>query len=147
MTAKHVCTQASIRYICCCALCQVSVFPPYPTAVEKIIYYLSKKTSFFFNSHLCVCVCTWVYLYIAHVCGICGNQARGCWIPWTGVISGCEQLSGWWELNLGSLKGQPVLLTMEQSLQPALRSQFHYFCSILFEIRSHVLPAGFKITK
>jgi hypothetical protein len=36
----------------------------------------------------------------------------------TGVIEGCESLCGDWELNLGPLQVQPVLLTTEPSFLP-----------------------------
>ena len=44
---------------------------------------------------------------------------RGHWIPGTGVINDCELPCGCWELNLGPLEEQQlVLLTTEPSLQP-----------------------------
>ena len=42
---------------------------------------------------------------------------RGCWLPSDGVVESCELPCGCWELNLGPLKDQPVLLTPEPSLQ------------------------------
>jgi hypothetical protein len=35
-----------------------------------------------------------------------------------GVINSCQPSCGCWELNLGPLEEQPVLLTTESSLQP-----------------------------
>ena len=37
--------------------------------------------------------------------------------PETGVTDSCELPCGYWELNLGPLKEQPVPLTTEPSLQ------------------------------
>jgi hypothetical protein len=34
------------------------------------------------------------------------------------ITDGCEPPCGFWELNLGLLEEQPVLLTAEPSLQP-----------------------------
>ena len=36
----------------------------------------------------------------------------------TGITDRCEPAGGCWELNLGPLEKQPVLLTAEPSLQP-----------------------------
>ena len=41
-----------------------------------------------------------------------------------GVIDNCELPCGCWELNLGPLEEQPVLLIAELSLQPVFRSDF-----------------------
>jgi hypothetical protein len=38
--------------------------------------------------------------------------------PATGVTDSCELPCGFWELNLGPLEEQSVLLTAEPSLQP-----------------------------
>lgn len=43
----------------------------------------------------------------------------------TGIIGGCEPLHGSWELNLGPLQGQLVLLAAEPFLQP------RFFVSVL----------------
>ena len=40
--------------------------------------------------------------------------------PGTGVIAGHEPPCGRWELNLGPLEKQPVLLTTKPSLQPQI---------------------------
>ena len=40
--------------------------------------------------------------------------------PGTGVTDGYEPLCGSWELNLGSLNEQPMLLTPETFFQPPL---------------------------
>jgi hypothetical protein len=37
--------------------------------------------------------------------------------PGTRVVDSCEMPCGCWELNLGSLKEQPMLLTVEPSFQ------------------------------
>jgi hypothetical protein len=44
------------------------------------------------------------------------HQKRAC----DPTTDGCEPPCGCWELNSGSLKEQPVLLTTEPSLQPKL---------------------------
>jgi hypothetical protein len=58
----------------------------------------------------CVDVCV-VYVSSAY-----GDQKRKLEAPETGVTCGCELPYGCWELNLGPLQEQPVLLTMEPSL-------------------------------
>ena len=45
------------------------------------------------------------------------EKRKGDGIPDTGVRDGCEPPCGFWELNLGPLKEQQVLLTAEPSLQ------------------------------
>lgn len=54
----------------------------------------------------CVCVtkCLW-------------KLERALGAPGTGVIESCEQLCRYWELNLGPLQEQLVLLTTESSSQ------------------------------
>jgi hypothetical protein len=47
---------------------------------------------------------------------------KGVGSPGTGVIDGCEQPYGYWDLNPGPLEEQPVLLTAEPSLQPCKHS-------------------------
>lgn len=37
--------------------------------------------------------------------------------PGTGIVDSCELPCGCWELNLSPLEEQPVLLTVEQSLE------------------------------
>ena len=41
---------------------------------------------------------------------------EGARYPGTGVIDNCKLPCGYWELNLGPLEEQPVLLTVEPSL-------------------------------
>jgi hypothetical protein len=57
-------------------------------------------------------------VFCLHVC-LC----EGVRYPRIGVTDSCELSIGWWELNLGPLEEQPVLLTTEPSLQPLT-----YFC-------------------
>jgi hypothetical protein len=40
------------------------------------------------------------------------------------ITDGCEPPGGYWELNSGPLKEQPVLLTAEPSLQPHMKENF-----------------------
>ena len=57
---------------------------------------------------------------VSHIraCPVPSEASEGHQIPGTGVIDGCETPCGCWELNLGPLQEQPVLLTAEPSLQP-----------------------------
>lgn len=49
----------------------------------------------------------------------CASEARvGQRFRWGEVADACKQPHGCWELNLGSLEEQPVLLTTEPILQP-----------------------------
>ena len=48
---------------------------------------------------------------VHHVCAVPVEARRGCHIPGTGVTDSCELLCGCWELNLGPLEEQRVLLT------------------------------------
>jgi hypothetical protein len=43
---------------------------------------------------------------------------KGIESPRTGLMGGCELSCGYWELNLGALQEQQVLLTDKLSLQP-----------------------------
>ena len=53
-----------------------------------------------------------------------GDQEEGARIPGTGVTNSSEPPRGCWELNLGLLEVQAVLLTLEPSLQtPAVFSE------------------------
>jgi hypothetical protein len=54
-----------------------------------------------------------VLVFCLHVC-----LFEGVIFPGTGVIDSCEQPCGCWDLNLGPLEEQPVLLTAKSSLQP-----------------------------
>lgn len=46
------------------------------------------------------------------------KSGEGVRFPGTGVTDDCEPLGGFWDLNLGPLQEQNVLLTNEPSLQP-----------------------------
>jgi hypothetical protein len=71
----------------------------------QILYYRS-----FYNLFIFI-LCTLVICL--HVC-LC----EGVRSPETGIANSCELPYECWELNLGPLKEQPVLLTTEPSLQP-----------------------------
>jgi hypothetical protein len=45
-------------------------------------------------------------------------HVQGVRSPGTGVTNRCDLSCGCWELNLGHLEEQPVLLTIEPFLQP-----------------------------
>ena len=58
-----------------------------------------------------------IYLFYVHgyVClRVCERVSN------LGVTAHCELPCDWWDLNLGPLEEQPVLLTAEPSLQPLL---------------------------
>ena len=55
---------------------------------------------------------------VHHVFAAPTEARRGHQILWSGIMDGCELLYGCWELNLGFLEEQPVLLISELSLQP-----------------------------
>jgi len=82
----------------------------------------------------------WNYLFYVYGCFICMyicTPEKGIRFHRTTVIDGCEPPCGCWELNLGPLEKQSVLLTPEPSLQPSL-SIFIYLpikiCFMLFII-------------
>ena len=52
-----------------------------------------------------------------YVCCACRGQKESAGSLGTGVTDGCEPPCACWELTLGSLEEQPVLLTTESSLQ------------------------------
>jgi hypothetical protein len=62
-------------------------------------------------------------VFCLHVC-----LREGVGSPGTGVTDSCELPSGCWELNLGPLGEQPVLLVTEPSFQP---SMVHCYLNIL----------------
>ena len=54
-----------------------------------------------------------------HVCVLCLRRSEGgIGFRRIGIIDGCEPPCGCWELNLGPLQKQHVLLTTDSSLQP-----------------------------
>lgn len=59
---------------------------------------------------------------------------KGIESPRTGLMGGCELSCGYWELNLGALQEQQVLLTDEPSLQPPCRNNFNmnFFLPVSF---------------
>lgn len=54
----------------------------------------------------------WIYVWCLQ------RPEKGVESPGTGVIVGCEPPLGCWELNLGLLEEQPVLLIAEPSPAP-----------------------------
>lgn len=52
-------------------------------------------------------------------------------IPWKYRHVACEQISGCWELNLGNLQEQKVLLTIRTSLQSLTSTTFSCHSSLL----------------
>lgn len=64
----------------------------------------------------------WVFCFHVYLCTICAQclwrQEEGTWPSGTGVTDHCEPPCRCWELNLGSLEKQQVLLPTEPSLQP-----------------------------
>jgi hypothetical protein len=68
-----------------------------------------KCLSSFKKKDLFICMCPDVCLHV--------HLFEGARSPGTEVTDSCELPCGCWELNLGPLEEQPVLLTMEPSLQ------------------------------
>lgn len=68
-----------------------------------------------------VCVCNNLFLLYVHWCFDCICLYEGVGSFETGVIDSYGLQCSFWELNLGSLKEQPVLFTAEPSLQPLFR--------------------------
>ena len=58
-----------------------------------------------------------MYVCAPHVCVVPKEAREGTNFPGTGVMDGCEPPHGCWELNPGDQQEQPVLLTVEPSLQ------------------------------
>ena len=71
-----------------------------------------------FHDLLCVGCSAYMHGCASHVCLMLKETRRGHQPPWNWVIYGCEMFRGSWELNLGPLEDQPVLLTTEPSFQP-----------------------------
>lgn len=55
-----------------------------------------------------------------------------------GVMGGCEQLCGCWELNMGLLQKQQVLLTLKQSSSPTTHLQIQVL-QILLQLEVGVI--------
>lgn len=69
-----------------------------------------------------------MYVSTPHTCNAFGTQKRVLEPPGIGVMVGCEPPYGFWELNLGLLQEQQVLITAE----PSLLGLNSYFCYRLF---------------
>lgn len=71
-------------------------------------------------------LCVWMFYGMLtcalHVCSALGNQKRNVGSSETTGRDDCQPQCGYWELNLGPLELQPVFLTADPSLQPALLS-------------------------
>lgn len=55
-----------------------------------------------------------------HVYVVPKKARRGRWIPGTGVTDPGEMQNGGWEMNLGHLEDQQVILTTEATHQPCI---------------------------
>jgi hypothetical protein len=91
---------------------------PYVSIHSKQIFLFSSRfliSSFFFlKKDLFVYLFIYTFcalVFCLHVCLCKGVRSSG-----TGVTDRCELPCGCWELNLGPLEEQPVLLTAEPSL-------------------------------
>lgn len=62
-------------------------------------------------------MCTWVYGTCVPV-----KAQRECWMPGTGITGGYEPPWSCWELNLGPLLKQTLLLTTEPFMAPTFRN-------------------------
>lgn len=64
-----------------------------------------------------VLVCC-LHMSVAHMCACCLQKlVENVRSPGSGVTDDCESLYGFWELNSGPLKEQPVLLIAKLSFQ------------------------------
>jgi len=74
-----------------------------------------------FFSYVYECFYLYVCMHVHPVCAWCLRRSEeGIRSPGTGDKEGCEPPCGFWELNLGPLQEQQVLLTTEPSLQPPI---------------------------
>jgi hypothetical protein len=60
------------------------------------------------------------FVFVCHPHAVSTEDGEAVDSPGTGVTHGLEPPCGCWELNLGPLQEQPVLLTTEPSLQPLI---------------------------
>lgn len=79
----------------------------------------SKSSYFQFIYFMCVCAYC-IYLCVPHACLVPIDVRRGCHIPGTGVLDGCEPPRGCWEPSTSSLQEQSELLKARPSLPQPL---------------------------
>jgi hypothetical protein len=83
-----------------------------------------------------------VWIYVHHVHAVPEEAKEGAGSPGTGVTDGCKPSCGCWELNLGPLQKQDVLLASEPSVQ-----HLPQVFVLLFETRSdYVALASLELT-
>lgn len=82
-----------------------------------------------------------VYISILRTCLMSTEARKGHHSPGTGVKEGCKPPCGYWELNLCTLKEQPVVLTTKPLLDPSLHFFKCYLFMYLGGIKAHVWRA------
>ena len=95
----------------------------------QLLSYLSFFLSFFHLFIFILCA----LVFCLHVC-----LGEGVKSPGTGGTHSCELSCGCWELNLGPLEEQPVLLTIETSLQPLVLWFFFLRQDIIKKYAFHI---------
>lgn len=78
------------------------------------------KRTIYFKILFCLygCFACMYFCILYCVYGVGGGGQKNIRYPGTGVTDGFKLPCEYWELNLGPLKEQPVLLTIEPSFQP-----------------------------
>lgn len=62
---------------------------------------------------------------VYRICVLCSQRpVEGLGSHGTGIMGNCELSCTFWELKLGSMEEQPVLLTIEPSLQPLIKLSY-----------------------
>lgn len=64
------------------------------------------------------------WMYVRHMCAWCLWMSDYVTYARTRVMGGCEPTCRYWELNLGPLKEQQILLTIQPSLQSLILKFF-----------------------
>lgn len=83
-----------------------------------------------------------------HVCAVPTEAKRKYQIHWNWVIGGCEPPHGYWDLNLGPLQGQPVILATEPWLQPPyFFIGFNHLHLSRAAGQSHQYPVLYQVSK
>jgi hypothetical protein len=123
----------------------------YWTFCFLLVCFLKNKTvkdyCRFFFVLFCFVLCVWVFCL--HVCPFCWRSEGDIRSPGAGFTDGCEPPRGCWELILGPLQEQQVLLIADLFLQPHsmgsfkcwLSSQLLWFLSVSWH-QSRLFPCG-----
>lgn len=113
----------------------ISSFDKILLHIEYKCIILFKKISFIFSLHIWVLAC--MYVCALHSAWCPQKSKHDVGLPGTEVTKGCELPYGCWEVNLGSLQEQHVLLTT-RLISLASYSTLIGFLNYKFESLTHL---------